>query len=209
MSVRHFLDRVAERAGLRNRGEAMQAVRAVLPALGGSLGAGDAQALAAELPGELGGLVLQREGPGPSAPLAALVAHVANEERIGRSFALEHLEVVFEALAEQVPEPVIARTRRVLAEDVADRLVRPAPVPGAPPHLRPERRTLAEGRPGGRHPLYAAKPDRAQTHSVARSANPHEDTKLSSARGLTQEREDETLASSPGGGSGTPLHGGH
>ncbi len=56
------------------------------------------------------------------------------------------------------------------------------------------RGTLAEGRPGSAHPLSEARPERAQSQSVARADNPHGDTKLSSATGLTQEREGETLA---------------
>jgi hypothetical protein len=61
-------------------------------------------------------------------------------------------------------------------------------------HLDPSHHTLAEGRPGSRHPLSEARLERAHTHSVARADNPHEDTKLSSTTGLTQEREQETLA---------------
>jgi hypothetical protein len=56
------------------------------------------------------------------------------------------------------------------------------------------RRTLSEGKPGSRHPLSEARLDRAQSNSVARADEPHADTKLSSARGLTQERLHETLA---------------
>lgn len=54
--------------------------------------------------------------------------------------------------------------------------------------------TLASGKPGSKHPLSGAKPDRAQSNSVARSRNPHEETKLSSTKGTTQEREKEDLA---------------
>jgi hypothetical protein len=54
--------------------------------------------------------------------------------------------------------------------------------------------TLATGRPGSRHPVSEAHEDRAHTESIARSDDPHGDTKLSSSRGLTQERLRETLA---------------
>ncbi|HLM72216.1 MAG TPA: hypothetical protein VK459_05985 [Polyangiaceae bacterium] len=47
---------------------------------------------------------------------------------------------------------------------------------------------------GSGHPLSEARFEPAHTHSVARSDNPHEDTKLSSSRGLTQERLEDTLA---------------
>lgn len=54
-------------------------------------------------------------------------------------------------------------------------------------------RTLSEGRPGSRHPISEARPTQRQQHSVE-DDNPHGDTKVSSATGLTQEREHETLA---------------
>jgi len=47
----------------------------------------------------------------------------------------------------------------------------------------------------------------AHRHSVARSDDPHADSKLSSARGLRQEREQRTLASGRPG-SRRPLSGG-
>jgi hypothetical protein len=59
--------------------------------------------------------------------------------------------------------------------------------------------TLAEGRPGSRRPLAEARPPAGQADSVARTDNPHGDTKLSSARGLTQEREKESIATGSGG----------
>jgi hypothetical protein len=37
-------------------------------------------------------------------------------------------------------------------------------------------------------------PHSAQSHSVVCEANPHGETKISSARGMTQERLDESLA---------------
>jgi hypothetical protein len=54
--------------------------------------------------------------------------------------------------------------------------------------------TLATGRPGSRHPLSESPPPAGHTHSAARSDDPHAETKLSSARGLTQERHDESLS---------------
>ena len=54
-------------------------------------------------------------------------------------------------------------------------------------------RTLSEGRPGSRKPVSEARPANHQQHSVA-DDNPHDDTKVSSATGMTQEREHETLA---------------
>lgn len=76
-----------------------------------------------------------------------------------------------------------------------------APRPRAgepPPHVHRAQpsvgATLATGRPGSLHPLSEGRPDQGHSHSVARSASPHEDTKLSTSRGSTQERLGETLA---------------
>ncbi|HVK68207.1 MAG TPA: DUF2267 domain-containing protein, partial [Polyangium sp.] len=55
-------------------------------------------------------------------------------------------------------------------------------------------KTLATGRAGSQTPLSEARPERAHGESVVRAENPHGETKLSSSRGLTQEREQETLA---------------
>jgi hypothetical protein len=65
--------------------------------------------------------------------------------------------------------------------------------------------TIAGGRPGGSRPIADARPiagpdaekgdaQLAHRHAVARATEPHADTKLSSARGLTQEREHRSLA---------------
>jgi hypothetical protein len=68
---------------------------------------------------------------------------------------------------------------------------------------------LAEGRPGARNSLASGDPALlAHRHSVARSDDPHGDSKLSSARGLTQERDEDTLASGRPG-SRRPLSSGH
>jgi hypothetical protein len=94
---------------------------------------------------------------------------------------------------------VLAAIRRDLPPDVAELLVEVEPHASPPAaHHDVGKRTLAEGRAGHSRPLYAARPDNAQTESVASSANPHGDTKLSSAHGLTQEREAESLATAEG-----------
>jgi hypothetical protein len=81
----------------------------------------------------------------------------------------------------------------------------PGAVPDAPEHepvSLAHRHDIASGRPGSTRPLSAANPRVLEhRHSVARNGDPHGDTKLSSARGLTQEREGETLAAArPGPG---------
>lgn len=65
-------------------------------------------------------------------------------------------------------------------------------------HLAPTgTRHLSEAKIGSTHPLWNGRPSGAQQDSVA-AANPHQETKLSSARGLTQEREGESLADTSG-----------
>ncbi len=119
--------------------------------------------------------------------------------------AREEAIVVCRVVAEAVGEDIARRVRLELPDEIGELFTIPEPI--AKPervHLDPERRTLAEGHGGGTRPLYAARPDHAHTQSVARSDNPHGDTKLSSATGLTQEREEETLAQGRPG-SETPL----
>jgi hypothetical protein len=77
-------------------------------------------------------------------------------------------------------------------------------LPALIPSPRGLERTFASGRTGSLHPISAAPadtghtlstgcPQQAQQNSLA-EPNPHGDSKLSSARGTTQEREHETLA---------------
>jgi hypothetical protein len=100
-------------------------------------------------------------------------------------------------LADALSEDVLTRLRRHMPGDMGQLFTPPramtstaaephgkhAPGPGS---------TLADGRPGSRHPLSEANP--AHRDSVARSENPHADTKLSSSAGMTQERVSDTLA---------------
>jgi hypothetical protein len=105
------------------------------------------------------------------------------------------------AIADALDAEARARVRRALALAIGA-LLSPREDGVPPPHPEPPRApapgTLATGRPGSRHPLSEARADRAHAHSVVREENPHGATKLSSAPGLTQEREGETLASGRG-----------
>ncbi len=65
--------------------------------------------------------------------------------------------------------------------------------PYAEPRRAPRVATVASSRPGSTHPLSESAPPAGHTHSVARNPSPHEETKLSASKGLTQERFDETL----------------
>lgn len=194
MTHDEFLARVTERTGLTGPEEASRVARAVLGVVGERLGRREVQRLAEDLPAPLTGM-LRSDGPPQDFDEGALYARVAGREHVRPGFAVEHTGVVCQVLAEALPEAALHR----LHEDL------PGPL-GAlfTPRERRERfeyvhaearhGSLAEGAPGSRHPLSEARPERAHTHSVARSDNPHGDTKLSSASGLTQEREHSTLA---------------
>jgi hypothetical protein len=112
----------------------------------------------------------------------------------------EHVDVVLRALGEILDADVRARLRRALPEALARQLEVPEhgePPPYGPPRSAPPH-TLASGRPGSRHPLSEGAPSRGHEHSVARNSDPHAETKLSSAHGLTQERFGESLATYDG-----------
>jgi uncharacterized protein (DUF2267 family) len=134
-----------------------------------------------------------------------------------RNIAKEQVQVVCRALGELLSPGMKGRLATHLPE-LAPLFMGPEtpPPPEGPHRLRSEPnpdRTLAGGRPGGERPLSEAGPrrgpeasssaSRGHAHSVARSADPHADTKLSSARGMTQEREHESL-STAGHGAGKP-----
>jgi hypothetical protein len=104
--------------------------------------------------------------------------------------------MVCRALGEVLSPTAHARLHHAVPEIAA--LFEVGSEPGVSPHaplLGEAPNDLAEGRPGGSRPLATANPaDLAHRHSIARSDDPHAETKLSSACGLTQEREERSLA---------------
>jgi hypothetical protein len=108
--------------------------------------------------------------------------------------AVEHAVVVCRAIGGTLSEQAHARLERALSPELVA-LFTPHEAPPPPEHpLAGAGHRLADGRPGSRHPISEAAPRAGQADSVATADNPHADTKLSSARGLTQEREDESLS---------------
>jgi uncharacterized protein (DUF2267 family) len=201
MTHDELLSHVAERAGLPGVQEAERTVRAVLEVVGERLCWPALQVLAEELPASLAGS-LRSGAPGQDFDLATLHARVARRTQVPLGMALEHTGVVCQVVAEALPPGTLHQLREALPEPVAALFTPREPVePLEHVHLDPRRHTLAEGRPGSRHPVAEARPERVHTHSVVRADNPHGDTKLSSASGLTQEREQETLATGQPGSS--------
>lgn len=195
MTHEELVSHVAGRAGLPGTKEAERTIRAVLAVLGERLSWPVIQAVAEDLPASLA-TSLREVTPHQTFNLAELHARVAQRTQLRLGLAVEGTGVVCQVLAEVLPEGTLHRLREALPESMGALFVpreREEPLEHVV-HHDPGRRTLAEGRPGSQHPISEYGPERAHTHSVLRADNPHGDTKLSSASGLTQEREHETLA---------------
>lgn len=135
----------------------------------------------------------------------ALRTRVARGLSIDALRAQEYIQITMSLLAEHLSDGLLSRLHHELPDDIEMLLQRDG-VKAAEPPPRPagHGRNLAAGRPGSRRPVSEnapgstrpvsqAAPERRQQHSVA-ERNPHADTKLSSAKGMTQEREGESLA---------------
>lgn len=193
MSHASLFARVAEHTGLEEA-SARALLDATLRSLSLQLGPVAAEDLAGELPDPLGDAV-RGTTHGHPANAEALFTAVRRARRLRRSVAVEQVQVVCQALADHLGADALLALRTNLPDDVGELFVespRPPPLPS--PHLDRSRHTLSEGYGGGGRPLFASSPERAQSGSVVRSPNPHGDIKLSTATGLTQEREAETLA---------------
>jgi hypothetical protein len=127
-------------------------------------------------------------------------------DRVGRRLqergdrAREEAEIVLAVLGDCVSADHRQRIARGLPGPAAQLFVADERELGEPPpHAAASRprsiATVASSRQGSMHPLSEAAPTAGQTHSVARNPSPHEETKLSAAKGLTQERLYETLGS--------------
>ncbi|WP_224365615.1 DUF2267 domain-containing protein [Hyalangium versicolor] len=194
MTHDEFLSHVAERAGLPGLREAERTLHAVLGTISERLSWRAAQSLADDLPASLASS-LRSGGAHQDFDLKELYARVARRDEVRLGFAVERTAVVCQVIAEALSPAALRQLREALPEPMGELFTPREPEAHFEPvHRAPRGRTLAEGRPGSQHPLSEARPERAHSHSVAQEDNPHGDTKLSSATGLTQEREQETLA---------------
>ncbi|AUX36966.1 MULTISPECIES: DUF2267 domain-containing protein [Sorangium] len=199
MDYERFVEEVQRRAGFEGRDEAERAIAATARTLGERLLEREAAAVAGGLPGPVAVAVRGAAYQGDF-DRDELYDRVARREGAPRGFGMEHAQAVCQVVGEALPEAERLRLQRHLA-DWADLFTpraagapppRPVHAP-APPEVG-HGSTLATGRPGSRHPLSEAHPATAHAGSVARSDEPHAETKLSSSRGLTQERLGDTLA---------------
>ncbi|HEY2514342.1 MAG TPA: DUF2267 domain-containing protein, partial [Polyangiaceae bacterium] len=122
-----------------------------------------------------------------------LFARVALHANVARGFAAELAEVACRALGELLPNDPLVRLRKEVGPSIGLLFDPPEPEETIP-RSKGRGSTLASGHEGSRHPLSEARSDRAHRESVARSDDPHGRSKLSGARGFSQEREGATLA---------------
>jgi uncharacterized protein (DUF2267 family) len=199
-SDRDVLRRLHELGPFSDDGAALTALHTTLQAVGGALTEDERRAVAAALPPECARVLLGARATGCRRS-NDLFLELALHEKVSIARAVEHAEIVCQALGEVLSSTARARLRHAvpdIAKLFEERLEATASQrPPYPRHDAPN--YFAEGRPGGSRPLASANPaELAHRHSVARSDDPHAETKLSSACGLTQEREERTLS------SGTP-----
>lgn len=211
MEYDRFIAEVRALGGLATAQEAARAVEATLRALRQRLVDDEAEALARGLPAELaeglrGGVYDADFG------VDELYRRVRDAEGIPLGRAAELTQVVCQVLDAAIGAEVRQRLSQHLPAELME-LFSPRAVPPPPPEPERHRRealpgegsTLAEGRPGSRRPLSEARPEGAHEHSVVREDNPHGETKISSGRGLTQERLGDDLASGKSGPT-HPIH---
>lgn len=190
--------RVGRLAGIQTSAHARATLESVLDALGALVPHPRRGAIASELPGWTAEAFERREYD-RALGRPWLLQMVSKAEHVRPGAALEHVEAVLAMLREHLDADRFRLLVAELPEEVRA-LVPPAPSKSRLPP-RPEARSaapsrrLAGARPGPGHPIAEADgPPLAHTHSVAANADPHGDTKLSEARGLTQAREHEDLA---------------
>lgn len=196
MEYEHLLDRVREHTGLSERAVVETAVRAVTEALGALIDHAHREEIAAHLPRELAQPLRRRE-PEEDASGATFLRMVSGIEHLPPRFAVEHATAVLEAIGGELHPDIRRRiTSRLPAEmrDWMEPRVMRVPRPREPKAAGAEEHRLADARPGSRHPISDVAPRGAHSHSVAASDDPHADSRLSSAHGMTQEREHEDLA---------------
>lgn len=206
MQEQELIRLVKARAGLRTAGEARRALDAALGALRSALDDEDARIAARALPRGLT-RALERRPSTVARTAAELYSEAQRHERVALGFAMEHAQVVLQVLARELDPEVVALLRKRLPAEVAALLEPPSPPSEAPPphvHVRPEHRpaplqTLSRARPGPAEPIAETRHELAHAGSVVRSAAPHAETMIETARSTRPGREDETLATTRGG----------
>jgi hypothetical protein len=118
--------------------------------------------------------------------LTAFYARVRDAEDVGYGFAIEHAQAVCRSLymhldesrRKQLTDPL---WKELTAPGLEARFAESAPTGG---------RTLADGRPGSRHPVATAQPPTYTHGESVQSDNPHGDRKLSSGHISPDDEQD-------------------
>jgi uncharacterized protein (DUF2267 family) len=206
IAMNELLERLAHR-GLVDEVEARASLRATLTVLGERLVDDEAKVLAEVVPDEIAESIEESEYDSDFGT-EELFERVRRREHISASRARENAEIVLLALGECLSAERRRRVARGLPEQAAELLLGARELGEPPPHpsaRHASSRTLAEARPGSKHPLSEAAPPQGHTHSVAVNPAPHAETKLSAAKGLTQERLGETLGTGHPPSSARPI----
>lgn len=186
MSTGGSVSQVAGYAGV-SRDRAERVTRAVLGGFDAYLTPACRRLVADELPAPIGAALLDH------ACVAVLIVERMLGSGVAAGRAHELVAWVCRVLAEELSTRALLALRAAVPIRVALLLAAPSPeLAGVPPDRR-HYETLADGRPGSRHPISDAPPARWQSSSVG-AANPHAATKLSSTPGTMQERRRETFA---------------
>jgi uncharacterized protein (DUF2267 family) len=181
-----FVAHVAGHAGVA-LGPADAAARIVLSAMGGYLTAARREEIAEELPEVLS-----------TALLHPVDGSVPLEERLlvrehNLAHARELIASVCHVLAEELSREALDWLWLALPADLSQLLTPPAREFVYEERIAGVHDTLSTGKPGSHHALGDAHARQAQANSIA-DENPHGGTKLSNARGMTQDRRHDTLA---------------
>ena len=180
-SYRDLIEQLLGLGPFQDTAQAEAALSAFLKALCGRLMPEERKAIAGALPDSCAHMLLGAQ-PLDDGGLFGVIHDIAQAEHIALGRAAEHADIVSRVIVGLAGDAARVPLRRAVPELAA---LLEAPVPTSLEVSASARRTLASGDPAVL----------AHRHSVARSDDPHGDSKLSSARGLMQERDEDTLAS--------------
>ncbi len=180
MTFADLISRLRGLAPFADDGAAERALSAVLPQLGRRLLPEELCAVSAQLPGEAAHLL--REASSAATTEEDLLDSIVAAEHVRPKLAIEHLQLVLQAISPALD--TTAKTHLARAVPELAWLLEPKAAGESRPDVTHHggRHTLSEGRPGSEHPLSTAHPESGHRHSIARSLDPHGDTKISGAR---------------------------
>lgn len=184
--------RVLEAGATNNALDADRVIRATLAALAEGLPRATRHMFANELPKEFRDVMLVHRDRRALSD-QDLFAIVRRRITLPIGALRERTQVVCQALGWMMRDELRARVLEGLS-DSARALFLPREATDPPSHRARQSRHLADGHPATVHPISEARLLSGQSHSIAMESNPHEETKLSSSVGLTQERVDDELA---------------